>query len=213
VGWATLSPAALGVGDLVNATARPEVLAGLTRQFPERVTALPLDVCDADQCQRAVEPVLAADGRLDVLVNNAGHGIVGAVEETTEEELRDEFDVLFFGAMRLTRRVLPHMRAWRSGAVVQVSSMMWLMSLAGASAYCAAKGALEQASEALAGGDRLLTDGPFMETKEHLLGFFLLEVPDLDTALEWAARLPLVSSGTVEVRAALAGQPWQAVLD
>ena len=63
------------------------------------------------------------------------------------------------------------------------------------------------------GGDLLLTDGPFMETKEHLLGFFLLEVPDLDTALEWAARLPPAAYGTVEVRAAQAGQPWQAVLD
>jgi hypothetical protein len=63
------------------------------------------------------------------------------------------------------------------------------------------------------GGDRLLTDGPFMETKEHLLGFFLIDVPGLDTALEWAARLPPAAYGTVEVRAAQAGQPWQAVLD
>ena len=63
------------------------------------------------------------------------------------------------------------------------------------------------------GGDLLLTDGPFMETKEHLLGFFLLDVPDLDTALEWAARLPPAAYGTVEVRAAQTGQPWQAVLD
>lgn len=142
--------AALGAGDLVTATARrPEALAALTRQFPGRVTAVGLEVRDAGQCQRAAETALAAYGRIDVLVNNAGHGIVGAVEETTEEELRDEFDVLFFGAMRLTRLVLPHMRA-RSGTVVQVSSMMGLMSLAGASAYCAAKGAMEQASEALA---------------------------------------------------------------
>jgi NAD(P)-dependent dehydrogenase (short-subunit alcohol dehydrogenase family) len=143
--------AALAAGDLVTATARrPEALAGLTRQFPGRVTAAGLDVRDAGQCQRAAETALAAYGRIDVLVNNAGHGIVGAVEETTEEELRDEFEVLFFGAMRLTRLVLPHMRARRSGTIVQVSSMMGLMSLAGAGAYCAAKGALEQASEALA---------------------------------------------------------------
>jgi NAD(P)-dependent dehydrogenase (short-subunit alcohol dehydrogenase family) len=143
--------AVLAAGDLVTATARrPEALAGLARQFPGRVTAVGLDVRDAGQCQRAVEMALAAYGRIDVLVNNAGHGIVGAVEETTEEELRDEFDVLFFGAMRLTRLVLPHMRARRSGSIIQVSSMMGLMSLAGASAYCAAKGALEQASEALA---------------------------------------------------------------
>ena len=61
-------------------------------------------------------------------------------------------------------------------------------------------------------GDRLLTDGPFMETKEHLLGFILIDVPDLDTALDWAARMPAAAIGTVEVRAAQAGRPWQAVL-
>ena len=63
------------------------------------------------------------------------------------------------------------------------------------------------------GDDRLITDGPFMETKEHLLGFYLIDVPDLDAALEWAARMPAVSGGTVEVRAAMSGMAWQQVLD
>jgi hypothetical protein len=63
------------------------------------------------------------------------------------------------------------------------------------------------------GEDRLITDGPFMETKEHLLGFYLIDVPDLDTALEWAARMPAVTIGTVEVRAAISGMAWQQVLD
>jgi hypothetical protein len=62
------------------------------------------------------------------------------------------------------------------------------------------------------GGERLLTDGPFLETKEHLLGFFLIDVPDLDTALEWAARMPHAASGTAEVRAVRTGEAWQAVL-
>jgi hypothetical protein len=62
------------------------------------------------------------------------------------------------------------------------------------------------------GGDRLLTDGPFMETKEHLLGFFLIDVPDLDTALDWAARMPNTAYGTTEVRAAVSGRPWHALL-
>jgi hypothetical protein len=62
-------------------------------------------------------------------------------------------------------------------------------------------------------GDRLLTDGPFMETKEHLLGFFLIDVPGLDDALEWAARMPAATFGTVEVRAVMTCQAWQAVLD
>ena len=62
------------------------------------------------------------------------------------------------------------------------------------------------------GADRLVTDGPFMETKEHLLGFYLIDVPDLDAALEWAARMPAVSGGTVEVRAAISGMAWQQAL-
>jgi hypothetical protein len=63
------------------------------------------------------------------------------------------------------------------------------------------------------GGERLLIDGPFMETKEHLLGFYLLDVPDLDTALDWAARMPVVRYGTVEVRPVLEGQAWRAPLE
>jgi hypothetical protein len=62
-------------------------------------------------------------------------------------------------------------------------------------------------------GDRLLTDGPFIETKEHLLGFYLLDVPDLDAALDWAARMPIMRYGTVEVRPALEGQAWRAPLE
>ena len=62
-------------------------------------------------------------------------------------------------------------------------------------------------------GERLLTDGPFMETKEHLLGFYLLDVPDLDTALDWAGRMPIVRYGTVEVRPVLEGQAWRAPLE
>ena len=62
-------------------------------------------------------------------------------------------------------------------------------------------------------GGRLLTDGPFMETKEHLLGFYLLDVPDLDTALDWAGKMPIVRYGTVEVRPVLEGQAWRAPLE
>jgi len=61
-------------------------------------------------------------------------------------------------------------------------------------------------------GERLLIDGPFIETKEHLLGFYLIDVPDLDTALEWAGKMPIVRYGTVEVRPVLEGQAWRAPL-
>src|SRR5580704_3633129 len=62
------------------------------------------------------------------------------------------------------------------------------------------------------GGERLLTDGPFMETKEHLGGFYLIDVPDLDTAVDWAAKMPIMRYGTVEVRPVREGQAWQAGL-
>jgi len=65
----------------------------------------------------------------------------------------------------------------------------------------------------LRGGERLLTDGPFIETKEHLLGFYLVDVPDLDTALDWAARMPLIRFGTVEVRPVIRGAAWPAALE
>jgi hypothetical protein len=63
------------------------------------------------------------------------------------------------------------------------------------------------------GSERLLTDGPFVETKEHLLGFYLLDVDDLDMALEWAARMPIMRYGAVEVRPVVEGAPWRKVLD
>src|ERR1700722_9751300 len=66
---------------------------------------------------------------------------------------------------------------------------------------------------AIQGGERLLTDGPFMETKEHLGGFYLIDVPDLDAALDWAARMPIMRYGTVEVRPVVEGTEWQKALD
>jgi hypothetical protein len=75
---------------------------------------------------------------------------------------------------------------------------------------------LDQADTATAitlqGGERLLTDGPFMETKEHLGGFYLIDVPDLDTALDWAAKMPIMRYGTVEVRPVREGEAWRAGL-
>jgi hypothetical protein len=65
----------------------------------------------------------------------------------------------------------------------------------------------------LRGGERLLTDGPFVETKEHLLGFYLVDVADLDTAVEWAARMPAVRHGTVEVRPVIRGVDWRTALE
>ena len=109
-----------------------------------------LDVTDNDRIPDVVSEVLRQVGRIDVLVNNAGHTQVGAAEETTDRELRDIMDVHFFGPAALTRAVLPQMRRRGSGAIVQMSSIGGQLSFAGFSAYSATKCALEGYSEALA---------------------------------------------------------------
>lgn len=68
-------------------------------------------------------------------------------------------------------------------------------------------------SVTLRAGERMLTDGPFIETKEHLLGFYLIDVPDLDTALDWAGKMPIIRYGAVEVRPVLEGQAWRVPLE
>ena len=141
----------LAAGDVVVAAARrPEAMADLVASAPDRVTALQLDVTDAGRIGAAVDEVLAEHGRIDVLVNNAGRGVIGAVEETTDEEVRDLMALHFFGPAALTRAVLPHMRERGSGAIVQMSSMGGRFTFPGAGAYSATKFALEGWSEALA---------------------------------------------------------------
>jgi NAD(P)-dependent dehydrogenase (short-subunit alcohol dehydrogenase family) len=122
----------------------------LVASAPDRVHALGLDVARADQIEAAVETTIAGHGRIDVLVNNAGHGSVGAVEKIDLSDLRALMDAMVFGAVALTQAVLPHMRAQGSGAIVQMSSMGGQVSLPGFGAYCSGKFALEAMSEALA---------------------------------------------------------------
>lgn len=147
----SITEAAVAAGDVVvGAARRPEALDDLVTAHPDQVEALRLDVTDTAGIEAAVRDVVARHGRIDVLVNNAGRTHVGAVEETTEQELRDLFDLHVFGPTALVRAVLPHMRERRSGAIVQMSSMGGQMSFAGFGAYSGTKFALEGISEALA---------------------------------------------------------------
>jgi NAD(P)-dependent dehydrogenase (short-subunit alcohol dehydrogenase family) len=143
-----LADAALGRGDRVVATARD---AGRLDDLAadDRVYAISLDVTDASQRDRAVKQALERFGRIDVLVNNAGRTQVGAVEETTDDELRSLFELHFFAPVALTRAVLPHMRAQRRGAIVQMSSVGGQITAPGFGAYCATKFALEGLTQAL----------------------------------------------------------------
>lgn len=146
-----IGEAAVAAGDVVIGAARhPEALDDLVAAHPDQVEALRLDVTDTAAPEAAVRDVVARHGRIDVLVNNAGRTHVGAVEETTERELRDLFDLHVFGPTALVRAVLPYMRERRSGAIVQMSSMGGQMSFAGFGAYSGTKFALEGISEALA---------------------------------------------------------------
>ncbi|MFB7502684.1 oxidoreductase [Streptomyces broussonetiae] len=146
-----VTQAAVAAGDVVvGAARRPEALDDLVAAHPDQVEALRLDVTDTVAIEAAVRDVVARHGRIDVLVNNAGRTHVGAVEETTDAELRDLFDLHFFGPAALVRAVLPYLRERRSGAIVQMSSMGGQMSFAGFGAYSATKFALEGLSEALA---------------------------------------------------------------
>jgi NAD(P)-dependent dehydrogenase (short-subunit alcohol dehydrogenase family) len=142
---------ALSLGDNVAATARaPEKLRALVALAPERVLAAKLDVAQAGDAQAAIDAAVARFGRVDIVINNAGYGVVGALEETPDAELRAIMDTNFFGAMAVTRAALPVLRAQRSGAIVNISSLGGQLSYAGFSAYSASKFALEGASEALA---------------------------------------------------------------
>jgi NAD(P)-dependent dehydrogenase (short-subunit alcohol dehydrogenase family) len=142
---------AIARGARVVATARdPRALAELVALAPERVLALGLDVTKPEQIARSVDAALERFGAIDVLVNNAGFSIVGAVEETSEAELRATMETMFFGAAALTSAVLPHLRARKTGTIVQITSVGGLITAPGFGAYCAAKHALEGLSEALA---------------------------------------------------------------
>ena len=126
---------------------RTDELAGLGD--PERVHAVRLDVTDAADRETAVAAALDRFGRIDVLVNNAGRTQVGAVEETTDEELRALFELHFFGPAALTRLVLPVMREQGGGAIVQMSSVGGQVTAPGFGAYCATKFALEGLTETM----------------------------------------------------------------
>jgi NAD(P)-dependent dehydrogenase (short-subunit alcohol dehydrogenase family) len=116
---------------------------------PSDVTMIPMDVTDDASVERAVRYVLETAGRLDVVVNNAGMVLAGAIEDTAIEEARLQFETSFFGVLRVCRAALPAMREQRSGLIVNVSSVAGVMGIPFQGLYSAAKFAVEGLSEAL----------------------------------------------------------------
>ena len=140
----------LARGHRLIATARhPETLADIVAADPNRCRALALDVADALQVAAVVAQAAAAFGRLDVVVNNAGYALVGAVEEYDEAQIARNFETNFFGALRVIRAALPILRAQRRGHFVNVSAAAVIANYPGFSIYGATKWALEGVSESL----------------------------------------------------------------
>ncbi|GAA3092479.1 oxidoreductase [Streptomyces roseofulvus] len=147
-----LAEAALAAGEQVIGTARrADRFDGLTARYGGRFLAVEHDVRDTAGAAAVVQTALDVFGRVDVLVNNAGAGQVGAAEEITDAELRAMLEQHLFGPAAYVRAVLPHLRERRSGAIVQMSSQGGRMSFPAVGSYSAGKFALEGWSEALAG--------------------------------------------------------------
>lgn len=193
----SLTQRVLTAGHRVVATSRQ---GALPVQHPS-LTVLRLDPADRGECLRVVEEAHEVAGRLDVLVNNAGYGLVGAVEEVSEEQARAILDVDFFGPLWLTQAVLPLMRARGRGHIVQISSTGGVGAMPMLGLYNAAKWGLEAFTESLAG-----------EVRSMGVRATLVEIGAMDTqwatsGMQFSAPLP----GYDELRQRLFGTsvvPW-----
>jgi NAD(P)-dependent dehydrogenase (short-subunit alcohol dehydrogenase family) len=146
-----IARAALEAGHTAVVTARrTEAVQDFVDEFGDRALAVALDVTDTDQIADAVSAAEQAFGGIDVLVNNAGHGYLSAVEEGEDAEVRKLFEVNYFGAVNMIKAVLPAMRARRSGHIVNISSMTGLVANPPNAYYSSTKFALEAVTEALA---------------------------------------------------------------
>ncbi|WOC39888.1 SDR family oxidoreductase [Polaribacter sp. HL-MS24] len=125
-----------------------------TSRNPSTLTSSPfemiaLDVLDTETIEHTIRFILDKEGRIDVLVNNAGMGITGSLEETPNFEMRRAFDTNFFGAIDMMKAVLPQMRAQKSGTIINITSIAGYMGLPFRGVYCATKAALEIITEAI----------------------------------------------------------------
>jgi len=169
--WAT---AFLQRGENVVATARNlQDLDDLVQQFGSQILPVQVDVTNKAQVDAAVAKAHEHFGSIDVLINNAGYGVFGAVEEVSEVEARKQIEVNFFGLLWVTQAVLPYMRAQKSGHIIQVSSVLGLFTLPTLGLYNASKFAVEGLTETLA-----------TEVKEFGIHVSLIEPNGYET--DWA---------------------------
>jgi len=196
-----LAESALAAGDhVVAAVRRRESVADLEEKYPDDCLIAKFDVRDVTAAAGLVRDALDRFGRLDVLVNNAGRAVVGAVEEVGDAQLRELMDLHLFGPAALVRAALPAMRERGTGTIVQMSSQGGRMSFPGVAAYSASKFALEGWSEALAGevapfGIRVM----IVEPSRFRTGFHTADV------LEFAEASETYGDVLAGVRADMAG--------
>jgi len=142
---------ALERGDSVIATSRdPEKVEATFPDCTDRLLVLRVDLTNHAEVKEAIDVAIATFEKVDVLINNAGYGLIGAMEEASEKEIASLFEINLFALIRMTQAVLPHFRKRRSGHIVNVSSIWGLVGAAGASMYNATKFAVEGLSLALA---------------------------------------------------------------
>jgi len=141
-------------------------------------TMLPLDVTSDSSVRDCIDRILSQTGRIDILINNAGYTINGAIEETSLDEAKDQFETNFFGVVRTTKAVLPHMREARSGRIINIGSLVGLVAVPYGAFYCATKFALEAYSESL-----------WYELQPFGIGVSLIEPGFVRTSIGHAARI------------------------
>ena len=179
-------------------------LRSRAQEPPEGVTPLYVDVRDDAAVNAAVAEVMTRAGRIDLLVNNAGVSLGGAIEETDTAQAQALFDVNFFGSVRVTRAVLPHMRAQRSGRIVFISSMLGLVPAPFYGFYAASKHALEGYAETLDHETRalgirvaLIEPGTIRTTTEKIFTTANAQIADYAEARErvWAGAIAQLRAG------------------
>ncbi|MEP0924802.1 oxidoreductase [Leptolyngbya sp. ST-U4] len=146
-----IARAALATGDQVVATVRsqPTQLATILHNHPN-LYMVQMDVTQENQVQAAVQQSITRFNRIDVLVNNAGYGMVTAIEEATDAEVRNQYDTNVFGLLNVTRAVLPHLRQQKSGHIINISSLFGYDAIPGWGLYGSTKFAVEGLSKGLA---------------------------------------------------------------
>ncbi len=152
---AVVTGASSGIGE---ATAKALVNAGYkvygTSRNPNKeinltYTMLPLDIKNEESIKNLIKEVISREGKIDILINNAGNGLIGPIEETSMKQVREVFETNVFGTIQITKEVLPYMRENRGGTIVNISSLVGKIPFPGMGIYSASKHAVEAFSEAL----------------------------------------------------------------